>query len=58
LRYFDSSRDRRDQINQNYTGVGELAGVLELDRIFQKAVGSFASSEEGYSRWTKLARTI
>ena len=47
LRYFDSSRDRRDQINQNYTGVGELAGVLELDRIFQKAGGQFRIKRGG-----------
>jgi hypothetical protein len=36
LRYFDPSRDSRDQINQHYTGIGELLGALELGRLFQK----------------------
>jgi hypothetical protein len=36
LRYFDPSRNSRDQINQHYTGIGELLGVLELDRLFPK----------------------
>lgn len=41
LRYFDSSRDSRDEINQHYTGVGELVGAVELDRLFHKAGGQF-----------------
>ena len=41
LRYFEPSRDSRDQINQHYTGIGELLGVLELDGLFQKSGGNF-----------------
>jgi len=41
LRYFDSSRDSRDQVNQHYTGVGELVGAVELDRLFHKSGGQF-----------------
>ena len=41
FRYFVPSRDSRDQINQHYTGIGELLGVLELDRLFQKLGGHF-----------------
>lgn len=37
FRYFEPSRDSRDQINQHYTGIGELQGVLELDRLFEKS---------------------
>lgn len=37
MRYFDPSRDSRDQITeQHYTGVGEVVGVLKLDRVFQQ----------------------
>jgi hypothetical protein len=36
MRYFEPSRDSRDQITQHYTGVGEVMGVLELERQFQK----------------------
>jgi hypothetical protein len=41
LRYFDPSRNSRDQINQHYTGIGELLGVLELDRLFPKFGAQF-----------------
>lgn len=37
FRYFEPSRDSRDRINQHYTGIGELQGVVELDRLFEKA---------------------
>lgn len=37
FRYFDPYRDSRDQIEQHYTGVGELLGVVELDRLFQRS---------------------
>jgi hypothetical protein len=37
FRYFESSRDSRAGINQHYTGIGELQGVVELDRLFQKS---------------------
>ncbi len=34
MRYFEASRDSRNEITQHYTGVGEVVGVLELDRLF------------------------
>lgn len=37
MRYFDPSRDSRDQITeQHYAGVGEVVGVLKLDRVFHQ----------------------
>jgi hypothetical protein len=47
LRYFDPSRDSRDQVTQHYTGVGELVGVLDLDRIFQQTGGRFRIKRGG-----------
>jgi hypothetical protein len=47
FRYFVPSRDSRDQINQHYTGIGELLGVLELDRLFQKAGAHFLAKPGG-----------
>jgi hypothetical protein len=47
LRYFEASRDARSQTIEHYTGVGELAGVLELDRIFQKSGGQFRIKRGG-----------
>lgn len=35
MRYFDQARDSRDQITQRYTGIGEVMGVLKLDRLFR-----------------------
>ncbi|HEX4030441.1 MAG TPA: helix-turn-helix domain-containing protein [Terracidiphilus sp.] len=34
MRYYDSSRDSRDQISQHYTGIGEVMGVAELQGLF------------------------
>ena len=48
FRYFVPSRDSRDQINQHYTGIGELLGVLELDRLFQKFGGHFRVKPGGF----------
>lgn len=36
MRYFDPSRDSSDQLQQHYTGIGEVMGVLALDRLFQE----------------------
>ena len=47
LRYFEPSRDNRDQMIQHYTGVGELAGVLDLDRVFQKSGAQFRIKRGG-----------
>jgi hypothetical protein len=35
MRYYEPSRDARTGITQHYTGVGEVMGVLELDRLLQ-----------------------
>ncbi|MGD0733386.1 MAG: hypothetical protein ABR956_19135 [Terracidiphilus sp.] len=48
FRYFKPSRDSRDQINQHYTGIGELLGVLELDRLFQRSGGQFLIKPGGW----------
>jgi hypothetical protein len=36
MRYYEPSRDPRTGITQHYTGVGEVMGVLELDRLLQR----------------------
>ena len=36
MRYFDPARDSSDQLQQHYTGIGEVMGVLALDRLFQQ----------------------
>jgi hypothetical protein len=35
MRYYDASRDSRDQIWDHYTGVGEVLAVHNLDQVFQ-----------------------
>lgn len=35
MRYYEPSRDPHTEITRHYTGVGEVLGVLELDRLFQ-----------------------
>ena len=37
MRYYEPSRDQHSRITQHYTGVGEVLGVLELDRLFQRS---------------------
>ena len=34
MRYFDPARDSRQAILDHYTGVGEVLGIHELDRVF------------------------
>lgn len=34
MRYYDSSKDLRDQVSQHYTGIGEVMGVEELEDLF------------------------
>ncbi|MFZ0302175.1 MAG: hypothetical protein WAL75_05800 [Terracidiphilus sp.] len=34
MRYYDPSKDPRDQISQHYTGIGEVMGVEELESLF------------------------
>lgn len=36
MRYFEPSKDSRDQITQHYTGVGEVMGVFQLERTFRE----------------------
>ena len=48
FRYFEPTRDSSDQINQHYTGVGELLGVVELDRLFQRSGGQFLVKPGGW----------
>lgn len=36
MRYYVPSRDKSTEVTQHYTGVGEVAGVLNLDRLFRK----------------------
>jgi hypothetical protein len=48
MRYFDPSRDSRDLIiEQHYTGVGEVVGVLELDRVFHRFERQFRIKRAG-----------
>ena len=34
MRYYDPSRDSRDQVSEKYTGIGEVMGVAELEGLF------------------------
>ncbi len=34
MRYYDPSKDPRDQISEHYTGIGEVMGVEELEGLF------------------------
>jgi hypothetical protein len=47
MRYFEPSRDSRDQITQHYTGVGEVMGVLELERQFDQFGRQFQIKQGG-----------
>jgi len=47
MRYFDPSRDAPQQISQHYTGVGEVLGVLELDRLFHNLGSEFRIKRGG-----------
>jgi hypothetical protein len=47
MHYFQLSKDSRDQISQLYTGVGEVMGVLELDRLFGAFGGQFRVKRGG-----------
>lgn len=47
MRYFKPDRDSRDHVTQHYTGVGEVMGVLELDRLFQKFGSQFHIKRSG-----------
>ena len=48
MRYFDPSRDSPEKLQQHYTGIGEVMGVLALDRIFIQQFGrSFRIKRSG-----------
>jgi hypothetical protein len=36
MHYYDPAHDSRDQVSQYYTGVGEVMGALQLDRLFHQ----------------------
>jgi hypothetical protein len=46
MRRFDSSRDNLNQVVQRYTGVGEVMGMLELTRLFDRFGGEFRVKRE------------
>ena len=50
MRYFDPSRDSRDQIEQHYTGIGELMGLFRLERLFQQFGQQFRIKRAGSFR--------
>jgi hypothetical protein len=39
MRYFEPDHDAGKQVTEHYTGVGEVIGVLELDRMFEQRFG-------------------
>jgi len=48
MRYFDPSRDSRNLITEeHYTGVGEVVGVMELDRVFNQFQRPFRIKRSG-----------
>jgi hypothetical protein len=36
MHYYDPYRDSREQVSQHYTGVGEMMGIVKLDRLFNR----------------------
>lgn len=47
MRYSEPPRDDGRQVTQHYTGVGEVMGVLELDRFFQQQFGRQFRAKRG-----------
>lgn len=47
LRRFDPNRDKKSQIIQEYTGIGEVMGVVELNQLFAKYGRSFHIKRAG-----------
>lgn len=47
MRYYDQSRDSLARISQHYTGVGEVMGVAELDRLFLHSGKQFRIKRSG-----------
>jgi hypothetical protein len=47
MRYYHPSKDSRDHVTQNYTGIGEVMGVKELDGLFQRMGRQFQIKRGG-----------
>jgi hypothetical protein len=47
MRYYDSSKDSRDHVSQNYTGIGEVMGVKELEGLFLRMGRGFQIKRGG-----------
>lgn len=47
MRRFDPSRDNPNQEIQSFTGVGEVMGIVELDRLFTQFGGTFRPKRDG-----------
>ena len=47
MRRFDPSRDNPNQEIQSFTGVGEVMGIVELDRLFHQFGGTFRPKRDG-----------
>lgn len=48
MRYFDPARDSPEELQQHYTGIGEVMGVLALNRLFLQQFGrSFRIKRSG-----------
>ncbi len=47
MHYFRASRDVGNRVTQHYTGIGEVMGVLELDKMFQQLGQQFRVKRSG-----------
>jgi hypothetical protein len=47
MRYYDPSKDSQDHVSQNYTGIGEVMGVKELEGLFLRMGRQFQIKRGG-----------
>jgi hypothetical protein len=47
MRRYDPTRDNPNQEIQSFTGVGEVMGIVELDRLFDQLGGTFRPKRDG-----------
>jgi hypothetical protein len=47
MRYYDPSKDSRDQVSEHYTGIGEVIGVEELEGLFVRLGQQFQIKRGG-----------
>jgi len=47
MRYYDPSKDSREQVSQHYTGIGEVMGVEELKGLFLRMGRQFQVKRSG-----------